>query len=499
MDLDEKWLTDEELNAIRTKADFFRFLLRKLLPNTEPTAEAAMELFSWAIDIESGTFETQLSTFKSWMRDQKPGGFETKKAPNSKFKISVVQHFSRKLATRGFQVWGSATDKRPSDEHCKVIAKAINHLLSTSLKLQPRGRSVKTQDEAAISRHATQRISWELPEELNGAFRKSPVNHSSYARFGRSIPYFSRRTFEAETAGIIKSSEFDQFNDFLDDSDRIGFIISGRGGVGKTKLAEQLVTSLDLERWEVFYLSERATSGNISKFVDCIEPSRRYCVLIDYAEETEALFEFAAAVHDKVAEGTLDGLNIKAVATCRTSSMPNLEKRLQRYRHALTQLSLDQLNSDNNNRFLSWVVEKILATHFADDWQAYSRLAAKLPSTAVFFSNLERRRQEYLDNGDIVGAERCSQALRQPSGYETFQAWIDKHLSRTLQAGEWGDDLLTPKELGYRLASIYSVLPERYSALQANGQLSKYVDRLIDDGWLYISREALDNHEQDAL
>jgi len=136
--------------------------------------------------------------------------------------------------------------------------------------------------------------------------------------FSSKLPYFSVRDYLKEI-GIGESAglpSIEQIVEELEGSATTGVIISGAGGVGKTRLSLEVGLSAKEQGWIVLQSVSRLTEDAIVGLVEWLAPPMRVLILFDYMElqsSAEELIETINRLNDTYS------LHIRYLGTCRSS------------------------------------------------------------------------------------------------------------------------------------------------------------------------------------
>ncbi|WP_444461478.1 hypothetical protein [Rhodobacter capsulatus] len=208
---------------------------------------------------------------------------------------------------------------------------------------------------------------------------------TGFKRFleSRHLPYFSRDAYLAETGGK-QVLHFDATLEHLTQGNgpRSG-VISGPGGVGKTRLAIELCEAARQRDWWPVRLDRKARAADLTQLCQSHATGARILLFVDYAEACDDLEGFATAMGQLVLEG---GHQLSLLASTRASS----------FHHVLDRLSAvppeeTVLDPDADRAFDAWVVRKILAHLAVPNAEAVAQSCSGLPVMAAFAGFLLQR------------------------------------------------------------------------------------------------------------
>ncbi len=262
----------------------------------------------------------------------------------------------------------------------------------------------------------------------------------------------------------------------LADNTTTGLIITGVGGVGKTRLVLEtgraaLAHTTD---WLVLQIdAKRCKQVAIDQLVKRINPKQRVLFLCDYAEAQTNLLDILQALDDH----NNMGHQLSYMANCRDSYYPQLAE-LENHQSIALEGNLDssgQLAATNENSFNAKVVRHILHSSTLDNPADFISLCIGLPVLAVFIVWLNQQGQQ----SDLNG-------LRQE---KSFEQWIMHRLNTALGK--------TDVELARKLIKLLPQYPLPVEAAELldeqEQQLWVIHDTLVTDGWIYEVKDQDDN------
>ena len=103
----------------------------------------------------------------------------------------------------------------------------------------------------------------------------------------------------------------------------MGLIITGSGGIGKTRLTLELGRVAAEQGWLVYRVKERQNAEKLyDRLAQEIDASQNVLLLVDYAETQKdftELIDFITTLNED------DGLHCRYVANCRTAYYSNIK------------------------------------------------------------------------------------------------------------------------------------------------------------------------------
>ncbi|GAO53824.1 hypothetical protein NMD1_00831 [Novosphingobium sp. MD-1] len=326
--------------------------------------------------------------------------------------------------------------------------------------------------EAELDEHPTLAFRW---------FRGLPVGvdlltnrlgtESTFRDFLESgeLRYFSRTEYVSETGESLYGEEAD-FAAALADGQPPALLISGPGGVGKTRLSLELAAALgsDAHNFDVYRLGRSASFQSLTELVGHYPTDRSILLLIDYAEAVTAL----AGVADAVAHLKANTKHrIRLIATCRSSANTLVRDSLAPLDPEERSLSSAQTGEAD---YVAWVTRSILSVELFPDPANLAQVCNGVPALAAFALFLFRHHREQFDLQFGV-----------LHGLGDFEKWFNHRIEMLI--GPLGKR----RECERALAHIALALPipaERYQMFSQ--QWGSLLDGLRVDRWIEYSDEA---------
>ncbi|MCC5994825.1 MAG: hypothetical protein JJU18_00455 [Oceanicaulis sp.] len=209
---------------------------------------------------------------------------------------------------------------------------------------------------------------------------------TGFKRFLEStnLPYFSRDVYRREN-GLEGPSQIDAALLHLTRGNEArAHVISGPGGMGKTRLAIELCEKAREEGWWPVRLDRRASVSHLDTLCRAHSKAAKLLLFIDYAEAFEGLGDLSEALNRLGADG---GPRISILASTRSSS-------IQRVKDSLPDVSLEETRIDRGSGldgYDAWLVRSILSHLEVPEPEAITRSCAGLPVMAAFAGFLYRQ------------------------------------------------------------------------------------------------------------
>lgn len=270
------------------------------------------------------------------------------------------------------------------------------------------------------------------------------------------LEYFSRDEYKAKNLKSEIITEADIINKTLNNSLIEGCIISGEGGVGKTRLLIQLGLHAFSIKWNVLFLTPRFSDiKELSEYLGYTgsiknKHNGNHLLIIDYIEEcpwfnpdfVEEILKYKP------------GLKIKIIANCRNSFIGSLQ-----YPDSYYQVKLD--NSESEKDYRKNVINKILSSVTIENITSDKlTFFTKKPSFAVFLRYL-------YDTGKEIDV----------SSSGDFKQWIKKRFVSSINKK---DDIQSIQNI----IIFLMCLPSKIELFENNQELIAQFGKLINDGWI---------------
>lgn len=289
-----------------------------------------------------------------------------------------------------------------------------------------------------------------------------------------SLKYYSREEFNQEMTLDAQTGLTDEqsiLSALLDDNDQFGLVLSGPGGVGKTRLALQLALEAEANGWLVLQVERNTSREAIEQLAREHTSSANVLLVIDYAEAAKSLFDLAQEMERANDER---GHKFRFVATCRASALATVKEALDGKAYEVMEFS-----GEPDDHYADWVVGKILASNEISNAEYIAGVSAGIPVLAAFAVYLSQQfPADFQAQFDLI------------HGSVDFVDWVDKRLRLALQALGI-EDHASRRRLAIMAASL-PLSPDEYHALRAlSDHTGRLLDLLLADRWIEFDSEGL--------
>ncbi|MFL6211386.1 MAG: hypothetical protein ACJ74W_21235 [Pyrinomonadaceae bacterium] len=249
----------------------------------------------------------------------------------------------------------------------------------------------------------------------------------------------------------------------LDGGDSTGLIVTGRGGVGKTRLTLELGRLAQRKGWLVLRVLSTIKVEALERLAATLIPTTPALLLIDYVETQS---DFAQLVETLNELNDVAALRLRYVANCRTNYYRNtLSMTSSTFRHKLVDLSLHTPDPEHKRwleGYRGQTVRHILTESGLEVTDNHLRICRDVPVLAVFMSYLHSTGRE--DDLKLL--------LEAPD----FSSWVNTRVRLSFGVASISRDL----------ALLIALLPMP-GAITFNLEREKYgslLDKLATDGWI---------------
>ena len=283
------------------------------------------------------------------------------------------------------------------------------------------------------------------------------------------MPYYSRSAHLALDATPDQVFTETDLLTRLTQPEVTGLIITGSGGVGKTRLMLEIGRLAVDDNWLVFRVRDRLKVESIYQLAKQIEISQRILLLVDYVETQQDFTDFIETLNELNED---KGFHFRYIANCRTTYYASV-------RDAYSHQRVDLIPSDNSvewfERYRKETVRHILRQSGLDTKNECINLCRDIPILAVFLS--------YLFS---CGRTTDLYSLVEE---ESFGAWLLKRIRLSFN---------TP-EIGKELALVIAQFPLNDTVAKRIYQLYPFLfDRLANDGWIEQDQPGISESVDDA-
>lgn len=287
-----------------------------------------------------------------------------------------------------------------------------------------------------------------------------------------TLEFFSREAFNREIGFDNQARLADEqtsLSTLLESNDQTGLVLSGPGGVGKTRLAVQLGLAAEQNGWLALQVERTTLPEAIEELARAYPTSAKVLLIIDYAEAAGSLFGLAHAM-ERV---NRDGKHcFRFVATCRASALSAIKEALEDSAYQIIEFS-----GRRDDRYNNWVVNKILLSAQVSRLDEIVSVCDGVPAIAAFAVFLFRQYPERFD----------AQFSQIHQG-DDFAVWVDKRLNLALSVHGLGDSS-TRRPLAALAARLPLSLDEHNALRGLNDETTRIYDLLQSDRWIESDAE----------
>ena len=274
------------------------------------------------------------------------------------------------------------------------------------------------------------------------------------------LPYYSRAEHLKTHPPPPGTEIIDEQNllALLEKGDITGLMVTGRGGIGKTRLTLEIGRVAQQKGWIVLRVLSRLKSGALELLAEQITPTASVLLVIDYIETQKDFNELVETINDL---NDTYFLRIRYIANCRRSYYANVAATS---RHRMVDLS-PHLNSPVKTWaevYREQTTRHILEHCGIDRPESYLSLCRDNPILAVFVSYLYSLGREG-DLGELLHEE-------------DFGAWVAKRVQLSFPG----------IHIDRELAILMALLPLPTSNLHLFEEETYRIllDGLATDGWV---------------
>jgi hypothetical protein len=247
----------------------------------------------------------------------------------------------------------------------------------------------------------------------------------------------------------------------LSSPDRFGLIITGIGGIGKTRLVLEIGREALGKEWIVLKANKSCRAESIDQLAQQVAPNQQVVVLFDYVEVHR---DFDGIIERINTYNTEHGYSFQYVANCRSNYYTSI-RAIER--HTEVNLSPGGRQAHIFQIYRESVVQHILRYSQVSEPEAYLRICKGIPILAVFISYL-----------NAEGRQRDLLSLR---GEQSFVEWIRKRLHLSFPGRD-------TQILSTELCSLLVQYPMDSTAsdylADSDEKLWLLHNQLVNDGWV---------------
>lgn len=322
---------------------------------------------------------------------------------------------------------------------------------------------------AELEEHPSLRFRWfrglpagvELFAEQDGA----EVTFRDFLKSGQ-LRFFSRDEYAGGGIGQVDRGEAELIAQ-LAGKDGAALLITGPGGVGKTRLSWELADELSKPEhgFDGYRLGRSAGYHSVVQLAELYPGPASILLLVDYAEAAPKLSEIADAM-EHVASNS--GHRVRLIATCRASAVNQVKDAVSVL--PFEEKSLGSVRTGEGD-YVRWVTRSILALEPIPESAGIERVCHGVPALAAFAIFLFRRHHRQFDVQ--FGALH---------GLDDFETWANHRIAALI--GRFGGDPSIGRVLS-RIALALPLAAEAFEAIEAESALNRSLLRaLMDDCWI---------------
>lgn len=281
------------------------------------------------------------------------------------------------------------------------------------------------------------------------------------------LPYFSVEAYARERDKVAQPSKIGPahlLRRLLDDGDR-ALVISGPGGVGKTRLGLEIARAAEAAGIIVLTCTTEADEGSIERLAKASLTGSRAILFVDYAENQRQLASLASAIGTAASMGH----DIRIVATCRSSAANEVLRAFDDI--SATHVRLSSEHKDQSSDYLGWVADKILTHGGLETIQGLRQICSHRPVLAAFALHLKES-----------GPERFERLFSGLASDETFEAWARRRIESLIGTAPAPSTALRDMAVA---AACMPLSAGNLGLLKKSGsQMEVLIESLLNDGWL---------------
>jgi hypothetical protein len=364
----------------------------------------------------------------------------------------------------------AALEKRIVDDFTKLVSAGVEPL--RQLAEEKGAVRVFSWDwfDAELNENPTLAFRWfgNLPVGIE-LFEPEPNIEATFRDFlsGGELPFFSRDQYEREGVGAVEKGEAELVSGLADGSSS-ALLLSGPGGVGKTRLSWELATALAHENgFQVYRLGRSASFDSVIALASSYVGPALILLVIDYAEAVRGL----AGIADAVAQvSATTEHELRLVLTCRASSLNQVSDDLAVLDPKVLELGSSRAGED---AYSHWVTLSILKLASFPNRDQLERVCHGVPALAAFALFLFRHHPQQFDAQ--FGALHS---------LDDFEKWANHRIA--ILISNLGDRRANER----MLARIALALPIPRDMLNARlGSHADLLEVLIVDRWIEVSHD----------
>src|SRR3989339_748873 len=200
-----------------------------------------------------------------------------------------------------------------------------------------------------------------------------PVTNKTHNKYlsNDNLPYISRSHYQEVTNTKDFETEKTLYTQIFNKKDFHGLIISGEGGIGKTRLMLEIAELARKEDWLIYEINFNIENFNEITLIE----GYKYCFIFDYIEES-LIFDISEI--RQFIEKYRDNTQIRIIANARNISKD--DRRINDYYNDFVRFEINT-SDPHEQRYIEFVIQKMFSKYDILDLPA--SLLTK-PSFAVF-------------------------------------------------------------------------------------------------------------------
>lgn len=281
--------------------------------------------------------------------------------------------------------------------------------------------------------------------------------------FGDRLPYYSRR----EHLGLAPAPDAVGVLDergllgLVEGGQLTGLVLTGGGGVGKTRLTLEIGWLAQAEGWLVLRVLRKLKEAALEHLARWITPETKVLLLIDYVETQRDFAELVDVLNDL---NDAAGLRLRYAANCRASYYPTIATTERHREVSLSPASGDPAAAEWFEGYQNRTVRHILEHSGIEVTERHLAVCNDVPVLAVFMSYLRG-----------AGRQTDLESLLEE---QDFSRWLVKRLQLS-----FGGPVVSAT-----LAQLVALFPLPPSAARSEGlrEHEALFNRLATDRWIEL-------------
>ncbi len=274
------------------------------------------------------------------------------------------------------------------------------------------------------------------------------------------LPYYSRRHHLTSTPSPVKVDIPDEEGllTLFEDENTTGLVVTGGGGVGKTRLTQEVAGQAEKHGWLVFRVQGYLQADALERLAEWITPETPVLLLLDYIEIQKDFAEVEQVINDL---NDTYRLRLCYIASCRPSYYRVLHTSSRRQRVDLSPYG-PGLERSWLEDYWHGIVRHILQHGGVEVTDRHLAVCQDVPIFAVFMAYLHSAGRH----------TELAELLKEAD----FGSWVSKRVQLSFRQPAISRDL----------ALFVSLLPmpADFFCRMDQGRFSDLLDNLANDGWV---------------